>query len=97
MNFKNLKNATESIKMPEDMKYRITKNCKTKLSSSRKEIIMKNNENNTFLRKPIAVFVAVAILLSLSVTALATTGVMKGFFQDITDFRGAVTGFIKMI
>ena len=36
MNFKNLKNATESIKMPEDMKYRITKNCKTKLSSSRK-------------------------------------------------------------
>lgn len=92
MNFKNLKNVTESIKMPEDMKYRITKNCKTKLSSSRKEIIMKNNKNNTFLRKPIAVFVAVAILLSLSVTALATTGVMKGFFQDITDFRGAVTG-----
>lgn len=92
MNFKKLKNATESIKMPEDMKYRITKNCKTKLSSSRKEFIMKNNKNNTFLRKPIAVFVAVAILLSLSVTALATTGVMKGFFQDITDFRGAVTG-----
>ena len=53
---------------------------------------MKTNKNNTFIRKPAAVFVAVALCLSLSVTALAATGVLQGFFQDITDYRGAVVG-----
>ena len=53
---------------------------------------MKTNQNNTFIRKPAAVFVAVALCLSLPVTALAATGVLKGFFQDITNWQGAVVG-----
>lgn len=92
MDYEKLKSAAETITMPEEVKRRIIKNCKTQISNSRKEIIMKTNKNNTFFRKPAAVFVAVALCLSLSVTALAATGVLQGFFQDITDYRGAVVG-----
>lgn len=53
---------------------------------------MKTNRNNTFFRKPAALFVAVALCLSLSVTALATTGVLTGYFRDITNWNGAVVG-----
>lgn len=92
MDYEKLKSAAETITMPEEVKRRIIKNCKTQISNSRKEIIMKTNKNNTFFRKPAAVFVAVALCLSLSVTALAAKGVLQGFFQDITDYRGAVVG-----
>lgn len=92
MDYEKLKSAAETITMPEEVKRRIVRNCKTQILNSRKEIIMKTNKNNTFIRKPAAVFVAVALCLSLSVTALAATGVLQGFFQDITDYRGAVVG-----
>jgi hypothetical protein len=92
MDYEKLKSAAETITMPEEVKRRIVRNCKTQISNSRKEIVMKTNKNNTFMRKPAAVFVAVALCLSLSVTALAATGVLQGFFQDITDYRGAVVG-----
>lgn len=92
MDYEKLKSAAETITMPEEVKRRIVRNCKTQILNSRKEIVMKTNKNNTFIRKPAAVFVAVALCLSLSVTALAATGVLQGFFQDITDYRGAVVG-----
>ena len=92
MDYEKLKAAAETITMPEEVKRRIVRNCKTQILNSRKEIVMKTNKNNTFIRKPAAVFVAVALCLSLSVTALAATGVLQGFFQDITDYRGAVVG-----
>lgn len=92
MDYEKLKSAAETITMPEEVKRRIVRNCKTQILNSRKEIIMKTNKNNTFIKKPAAVFVAVALCLSLSVTALAATGVLQGFFQDITDYRGAVVG-----
>ena len=90
MDYEKLKSAAETITMPEEVKRRIVRKCKTQISDSRKEIVMKTNNNNTFIRKPAAVFVAVALCLSLSVTALAATGVLKGFFQDITNWSGAV-------
>lgn len=90
MDYEKLKSAAETITMPEEVKRRIVRKCKTQISDSRKEIVMKTNNNNTFIRKPAAVFVAVAFCLSLSVTALAATGVLKGFFQDITNWSGAV-------
>ena len=92
MDYEKLKSAAETITMPDEMKRRIVRNCKTQILNSRKEIVMKNNKINTFIRKPAAVFVAVAICLSLSVTALAATGVLKGFFRDITNWQGAVVG-----
>ena len=53
---------------------------------------MRTNKNSTFIRKPAAVFVAIALCLSLSVTVLAATGNLKGFFKDVTNWQGAVVG-----
>ena len=92
MDYEKLKSAAESITMPEEAKRRVVRSCKTQILNSRKETVMKTNKNNTFIRKPAAVFVAAALCLSLSVTALAATDILKGFFRDITDYRGAVVG-----
>lgn len=92
MDYEKLKSAAETITMPEEVKRRIVRNCKTQISNLRKEIVMKTNKNNTFTRKPAAVFVAVALCLSLSVTALAATGVLQGYFRDITNWQGAIVG-----
>ena len=53
---------------------------------------MNNRKNNSFFRKPAAVFAALAVCLSLSLTALAATGVLQGFFRDITNYSGAIVG-----
>lgn len=53
---------------------------------------MNNRKNNSFFRKPAAVFAVLAVCLSISVTALAATGTLKGFFRDITNWQGAVVG-----
>mgnify|MGYP003295863574 CR=1 FL=1 len=92
MDYRKLKNAAESITMPEEMKARIAKNCKVQIRNTMEEHTMKTNKNRFFVRKPAAVFAALAICLSLSVTALAATGVLQGFFRDITNNRGAVVG-----
>ena len=89
MDYEKLKSAAETITMPEEVKRRIVRNCKTQISNSRKEIVMKTNKN---IRKPAAVFVAVALCLSLSVTAIATSGVLNGYFRDITNWQGAIVG-----
>ena len=92
MDYRKLKAATESITMSEEMKARIAKNCKVQIQSTMEEHTMKTNKNRFFVRKPAAVFAALAICLSLSVTALAATGVLQGFFRDITNNRGVVVG-----
>ena len=92
MDYEKLKSAAETITMPEEAKRRIVGNCKTIISNSRKETIMKTNKNKTLIRKPAAVFAVVALCLSLSVTALAATGILKGSFRDITNWQGAVVG-----
>ena len=89
MKYNNIKNIAEKIVMPEDMKIRIAENCKKQISQQRKETTMKNN--NLF-KKPAAVFAALAICLSLSVSAMAASGLLKGFFQDVKRPDGAVIG-----
>lgn len=46
----------------------------------------------TNMRKPAAVFAAAALCLSLSVTAVAASGILKGCFRNITNGYGAVVG-----
>ena len=91
MEYEKLKAAAETITMPDERKRRIVRNCKTQISDSGKETGM-NTKKNIFYRKPAAVFVAVALCLSLSVTALASTGVLQGYFRDITNWQGAIVG-----
>jgi len=89
MDHKTLKTAAESIKLPSDAKYRIIQNCKKEIIRNMEEPIVKHNLS--FFRKPAAVLTALVLCLSLSVTALAG-GPLKGFFRDITDYRGAIVG-----
>ena len=91
MEFENLKSAAKEITMPEEMKRRIAHNCK-QIETTMEEHNMNNRKNTSFFRKPVAVFAALAVCLSLSVTALAATGVLQGFFRDITNHSGAIVG-----
>ena len=91
MEFGNLKSAAQEITMPEEMKRRIAHNCK-QIETTMEEHNMNNRKNTSFFRKPAAVFAALAVCLSLSVTALAATGVLQGFFRDITNHSGAIVG-----
>lgn len=91
MEFENLKSAAQEITMPEEMKCRIAHNCK-QIETTMEEHNMNNRKNTSFFRKPAAVFAALAVCLSLSVTALAATGVLQGLFRDITNHSGAIVG-----
>lgn len=92
MEFENLQYAAKRITMPEEMKRRIARNCKKQIVNTMEEYTMNNRKCNSIFRKPAAVFAIVAVCLSLSATALAATGVLQGFFRDITDFTGAIVG-----
>ena len=92
MEYENLKSAAKEITMPEEMKRRIVHNCKKQIVNTMEEHTMNNRKNNSFFRKPAAVFAALAVCLSLSLTALAATGVLQGFFRDITNYSGAIVG-----
>ena len=87
-----LKNAAESITMPEEMKARIIDNCKGQMRNTMEERTMQTNKNRFFARKPTAVLAAAALCLSLSITAVAASGILEGYFRDITNWQGAVVG-----
>ena len=89
-----LKKKMEEIKMTGAMQERILQNC---LKATEKERMDRNmvekKSNKRWFQKPLAVAAALALCLTLgSVTALAANGKLEGFFKDITDWRGAVTG-----
>lgn len=90
MEYIKLKAAAETITMPDEMKQRIVRSCRRQISNSRKELDMKTNHH--FSGKSAAAFSALAICLTLSATAVATSGVLEGFFRDITNWQGAVVG-----
>lgn len=92
MEYEMLKNAGIKIVLSGEGKARILKNCKEQMTKTMEEHTLKNNRNTFLARKPAAVFAAVAICLSLAVTAMAAPDTVQGFFRDITDWRGAVVG-----
>ena len=92
MDYEKLKSAAEAITMPEEVKWRIIRNCKKQITRSRKEPAMNTSRKNAFFKKPAAVIAAVILCLSLSVSAVAASGVVKGSFRDILNWQGAVVG-----
>ena len=90
MEFENLKSAAKEITMPEEMKRRIAHNCKKQIVNTMEEHTMNKQKNHSFIRKPAAVFAALTVCLTLSVTVLATNGELKGYFRDIMNFTGAI-------
>ena len=87
-----LKKKIEEIKMTDAMQERILQNCLKATEKERMNMVEKKS-NKRWFQKPLAVAAAFALCLTLgSVTALAANGRLEGFFKDITDWRGAVTG-----
>ena len=83
-----VKKVTE-IEMPEDMQHRIIKNCYNEMEKNS----MKNK--NIFFKRPMVAVASFALCLCLAgASALAATGKLEGFFKDIKNWDGAVTGTV---
>lgn len=79
----------KEIEMPEDIKKRIIKKCDMKM---REKKMRKNNLYN-FSKKPMVAVASLVVCLCLtSVTVLAATGKLQGFFKDVKRWDGAVIG-----
>lgn len=92
MEYKKLKAAAEKITLSDEAKSRIAYRCQIQISNTGKESAMKTNKNKTFFRRPVIIVIALAVCLALSVTAMAASGTLKGYFSDIKNWNGVVTG-----
>lgn len=89
MEMKQLYQEIKKIEMSKEMQERIIYNCNDKVEESE----MQKGRINKRIMKPMVAVVAMVICVGLAgVTALATTGKLKGFFKDITRWDGAVIG-----
>lgn len=80
----------KSIKMPYDMKRRITKNCFNKT-----EELAINKNKSAFLKRPaVAIAITILCITLASATVFATSGKLQGYFRDIKNFSGAITGTV---
>lgn len=87
-----LKKKVEEIKMTGAMQERILQNCRKEAEKERmNRTMMEKTDKKRWFQKPLAVAAALVLCLTVGgVTAFAASG--EGFFKDITDWRGAVTG-----
>ena len=89
MTEKKMAKKIEEIEMPEDMRIRIIGKCYAELEKNK---MSKRNVYN-YLKKPVAAVAALALCLCVtSVTVLAATGKLQGFFKDVKRWDGAVIG-----
>lgn len=89
MEIKKLSEMIHEIEMPKDMQERIIRTCYDKME----EKGLGKNKRYIFWSRPmVAVATLVLCLCLTSITALATTGKLQGFFKDIVGWNGAVTG-----
>ena len=89
MDAKQLKEKLNKIEMPQEMQERIIRNCYRKMEE---DTMNKNTPKNIFKRPLVAVATFALCLCATGVTALAATGKLQGYFNDITDWSGAITG-----
>lgn len=89
METKVLVEKVKEIEMPKEMRERIIRNC---YIETEEKLMSKNTTKNLFKRPMVAVASLALCICLTGVTALAATGKLQGFFKDITDWRGAVTG-----
>ncbi len=79
----------KKIEMPKEMRERILDNCYTEME----EMTMRKNSGKSLGRKTmVAAAVLVACLCVTGVGAMAATGKLTGFFQDVKGLFGAITG-----
>ena len=86
---KKLAEEVKKIEMPSEMRERILEQCNMKTE----EMTMRKNSGKNLFRKPmVAAAVLAACLCVTGVSAMAATGKLTGFFQDVKGLFGAVTG-----
>lgn len=86
METKRMKDAVNKIEMPSDMKKQILENCYA-------EIERNNYGMKQLFRKPAFALPVLVLCLSLvGFTTVAAAGKLSGFFKDITNPFGTVTG-----
>lgn len=91
MEIQHLAEKVKEINMPDEMQERIIRRCYQTSNLEMESQIMKRT--NTFLKKPIVVAASLVLCLCITgVTTMAASGHLQGFFRDITNWRGAVTG-----
>ena len=89
MTEKKMAKKIEEIKMPEDMRIRIIGKCYAELEKNK----MSKRYGYKYLKKPMVAVAALALCLCVtSVTVLAATGKLQGFFKDVKRWDGAVIG-----
>ncbi|MBR5228476.1 MAG: hypothetical protein IKV96_01425 [Firmicutes bacterium] len=88
MNLSSIKNTVESIEMSDEMRKRIINNTKTAVYMDMEVKSMK-----TINKKRFIAFAAAAVLcICLPIGVMAMNG--TGFFKDVTNISGAVTGSV---
>ena len=88
MDLRTLRQAVNSIELSGAARARIQEACRSKLTQTRKESIMKTRTPRRF-----AIIAAVlALCICLSIGGMAATH--TGFFKDVTNHTGAVTGTV---
>ena len=89
MELENLRKAVNKIELPKEMQKRIIRNCQTKME----ENTMSKENTTNLLKKPMIAIATFALCLCLtSLSVMAATGKLQGYFKDITRWDGAVTG-----
>ena len=79
----------KEIEIPEEMQGRIIRNCYRSMEDKK---MNKSTTKNMFKRPMIVVATLTLCLCVTGVTALAATGKLQGYFKDITNWNGAITG-----
>ena len=87
MEFKELKQSVEKIKMSDEMQNRIIRNCHTSAVHKTEEITMRNRVSFNF-KKVVSIAAVIALCLCASVAAANHFGV----FKDLKNWTGAVVG-----
>lgn len=88
MNNEILTNAVKSIRMPYDMKRRIEKSCFNQM-----EEISMNKNKTAFFKRPVVAIATIILCITLaSATVFASSGKLQGYFRDIKNLSGAITG-----
>lgn len=79
----------KEIEMSEEMQERILGNCYQKMEDKK----MNQNTTKRIFKRPMLAVASLALCLCVTgVTALAATGKLQGYFKDITNWNGAITG-----
>ncbi|MBE6995543.1 MAG: hypothetical protein E7429_02260 [Ruminococcaceae bacterium] len=87
MEFRELKQSVEKIKMSEEMQNRIIRNCRASAVHKTEEITMRNRVSFNF-KKVVSIAAVIALCLCASVAAANHFGT----FKDVTNWTGAVVG-----